>query len=256
VNDLAPIFARVAAINPIPDETDLPADAKAMTALLVAIDERTRTLQTNQTNQTNRVETSRHDVPKRGRTGAWLAVATFAAIVVIGGVVAFIGEESDNSPSAVAAQPEDPSRETVLASDATTRLLPRSMENAIGVDALLTVDRTAYDTSGPERLDIVLYADARVSDVDQPQDLVSRVIGLPGETIESRDGRVYINGSVLDEPYIKSPELWMPRFEPVTLGADELWLMGDNRQTGADSLFRGPIEVSLLRAKIIEISNP
>ena len=76
---------------------------------------------------------------------------------------------------------------------------------------------------------------------------------VPGETIESQSGPVYVNGSVLDEPYLKSPDILMPLFDSVTLGAEELWLMGDNR---ADSRFRGPIPVSLLRAKVIEISNP
>ncbi|MFV1963005.1 MAG: S26 family signal peptidase, partial [Acidimicrobiia bacterium] len=82
------------------------------------------------------------------------------------------------------------------------------------------------------------------------------VIGLPGETIEGRDGSVYVNGRLLDEPYLKNPDIPHPPFGPIMLGADELWLMGDNRQATGDSLYRGALVVTLLRGKITDIANP
>ena len=245
MTDLAPILMRVAAINPVPDETDLPASAIVGAALLDGIEERTRTMQTQQS------QSKQHDGRKRGRTGVVVAMATFAVVVVVGASIAFIGSRtSDVGPGATDAT------EVILFQDVTTRGGAQAMAHAIKPGAELLVDRSAYVTRSPERLDIVLYADVRVSDTAPARELVTRVIGLPGETIESRGGKVYVNDRSLDEPYVMNPQVPMSRFGPITLGADELWLMGDNRQVFGDSGFRGPIAVSLVRGKVVEIVNP
>ena len=56
---------------------------------------------------------------------------------------------------------------------------------------------------------------------------MKRIIGLPGETVAFENGRVLINGEVLDEPYEKSPCDW--NCPPVKLGPDEYYVVGDNR---------------------------
>ncbi|MCL1595711.1 MAG: signal peptidase I [Actinomycetia bacterium] len=245
MNDLAPILMRVAAINPVPDENDLPASAIVGAALLTSIEERTRTMQTQQS------QTKRPDERIKRRRGVVIAMATFAVVVVVGASIAFIGSQtSDVGPGATDAT------EVVLVEDVVTRLGPQSMADTIQPGAELLVDRSAYVTRSPERLDIVLYADVRVSDTGTAPELVTRVIGLPGETIESREGKVYVNDRSLDEPYLMNPQVPMSPFGPITLGVDELWLMGDNRQVFGDSGLRGPIAVSLLRAKVVEILNP
>jgi signal peptidase I len=74
--------------------------------------------------------------------------------------------------------------------------------------------------------------------------LVKRVIGLPGETIEVRHRDVYINGSKLVEPYaVHTDPVEFDRrdnFGPVTLGPDQFFMMGDNRDNSNDSRFWGP----------------
>jgi signal peptidase I len=73
--------------------------------------------------------------------------------------------------------------------------------------------------------------------------LVKRVIGLPGETLEVRHRNVYINGRQLDEPYVVHIDphevAGRDNFGPVTIPADQFFLMGDNRDNSNDSRFWG-----------------
>jgi len=245
MNDPVPIFERIAAINPVPDENDIPSSAMAATALLEVIDERTGTVQTQQT-QTKPVEG-----PKRRRTGVVVALTAFAVVIVVGGAIAFTGVRSQDVSSSG-------SVEVISLDDVIDRLRSGSMLDTIQAGALLTVDRSAYDSDLPERLDIVLYAEVRVSDVSAPPELVARVIALPGETVEIRNGAMYVNNRILDEPYVRDRQIPVTAIGPITLGADELWAIGDNRQQSGDSRMRfpGTLPISWLRGEIVEIANP
>lgn len=81
----------------------------------------------------------------------------------------------------------------------------------------------------PERGDIVVLKDPR----DPSQDLIKRIIALPGESVEIRDGKVYINDHYLEEPYIKSA--WHDNKSKIVIGEDEYFVMGDNRSNSLDS---------------------
>jgi len=76
-----------------------------------------------------------------------------------------------------------------------------------------------------------------------PDDLIKRVIGLPGETIEIRDNHVLVDGTSIDEPYL-AEDVQMSDMPPRTLRDDELWVMGDNRDFSSDSRRFGPIKVN------------
>ncbi len=76
-----------------------------------------------------------------------------------------------------------------------------------------------------------------------PDDLIKRVIGLPGETIEIRDNHVLVDGTSIEEPYL-AENVQMADMPPRTLRDDELWVMGDNRDFSSDSRRFGPIKVN------------
>jgi signal peptidase I len=81
------------------------------------------------------------------------------------------------------------------------------------------------------------------------KDLIKRVIALPGETIESREGQVYIGGRLLSEPYLPrgTQTLNLPLR---TIPADQYFVMGDNRTNSEDSRYFGPISKDLIVGKM------
>lgn len=123
-----------------------------------------------------------------------------------------------------------------------------SMEPTLAVGDRVLVNKLSYDLQDVDRGDIVVFsrpADWQTGDI---QDLIKRVVGLPGDTISSRDGRIYVDGEPLDEPWLDVGST-TPPFEQssgcvpaCTLGPDELFVLGDNRGNSSASNVYGPIE--------------
>ena len=110
-----------------------------------------------------------------------------------------------------------------------------SMENALHNGDNLIVDKLSYRFHDPERFDIIVFP-------FQFQDntyYIKRIIGLPGETVQIMDdGSIYINGEKLEENYgmeVIKPETIGRAAEPIELGDDEYFVMGDNRNNSSDS---------------------
>lgn len=77
-----------------------------------------------------------------------------------------------------------------------------------------------------------------------------RIIGLPGETIEIREGKVYINGEVLEEPYIdESYNQAKANFPPRKVPEYQYFVMGDNRDNSSDSRYWGTVDKELIQGK-------
>jgi len=92
--------------------------------------------------------------------------------------------------------------------------------------------RLAYLFHLPRRGDIVVFEYPR----DASRDFIKRVIGLPGETVEVRNNRVFINGQELDEPYLSAAaRTQMGNMAPVVVPLDAVFVMGDNRGNSSDS---------------------
>jgi signal peptidase I len=104
-----------------------------------------------------------------------------------------------------------------------------SMMPTIRSGERLLVDRLTYRLRSPRRGEVVVF---RVSG-EQRQLYIKRVIGVPGDTIVISDGRVYINGIVLDEPYLESSVLG--NFGPYAVPKGHVFVLGDNRNNSEDS---------------------
>ena len=126
-----------------------------------------------------------------------------------------------------------------------------SMENTLHNNDNLIVDKISLIFNDPSRFDVVVfYPYGDMSD----EYYVKRVIGLPGETIQIIDDTIYINGSELAENYGKEPIVYSgTASEPLTLGPDEYFVMGDNRTASFDSRYReiGPITRDKISGKVL-----
>jgi signal peptidase I len=110
------------------------------------------------------------------------------------------------------------------------------------------VNKLSYKVHDVHRGDIVVFTKPK-SEQSDIHDLVKRVIGLPGETVEGRDGHIYIDGKLLKEPYLKQAAVGAP-FSAQTLGDDEVWVMGDNRAESRDSRYFGPIKEKTIVGRV------
>jgi signal peptidase I len=139
------------------------------------------------------------------------------------------------------------------------------------------VSKLSYEFSDISQLDVIVFDDPRAG-FEQPDEdalerairnlkesiglatpqseFIKRVIGLPGDTVEGRDGSVFVNDVRLDEPYLKRPELPIRPFGPVEVPANSLFVMGDNRRASQDSRFFGPIPVDDVVGKAFVIIWP
>jgi len=120
-----------------------------------------------------------------------------------------------------------------------------SMEPTLKVGDRVLVNKLSYDFHNPRRGDIVVFGSPPGEDNPEIKDLIKRVIGLPNETVEGRDGRVYINGDPLKEPYLPAGTT-TSSFGPEKVPKGHLWVMGDNRSNSKDSRFFHTISEELV----------
>ena len=121
-----------------------------------------------------------------------------------------------------------------------------SMENMLSDGDNLIVDKITYRFSDPKRYDIIVFP----YQYEENTYFIKRIIGLPGETVQIVDGIIYIDGEALQESYgrevMKNSGL---AADPVTLGEDEYFVLGDNRNDSTDS--RDPSVGKIPRDRII-----
>jgi len=150
-----------------------------------------------------------------------------------------------------------------------------SMENNLLIGDHLLVNKLVFaPTASPIERALMPISTIKRGDVivfkypEEPErDFIKRVIGLPGETLEVREKKVYINGKPLDEPYVHflqppttSSELSevtsydvRERYGPVTIPSDQYFMMGDNRDNSQDSRYWGFMPRDLVKGKALVI---
>lgn len=119
-----------------------------------------------------------------------------------------------------------------------TRVEGQSMEPNLHTDQRLVVEKVSYRFHGPQRFDVVVLEMPSQGD----ELLIKRVIGLPGETVEIKDGHVYINDEQLQESF--TDEMTQPgRYGEVTVPPLHVYVLGDNRDRSNDSRSFGPVPI-------------
>ncbi|WP_036609053.1 signal peptidase I [Oribacterium sp. P6A1] len=113
----------------------------------------------------------------------------------------------------------------------TVEISGHSMEPGLSSGELVMVDTLKYKFFTPDRLDVVIFQK------NDSTENIKRVVGLPGETVVIQNGRIYINGTLLESDSISNISLAGIAEKPVQLMDDEYFLIGDNADSSEDSRF-------------------
>ena len=125
-----------------------------------------------------------------------------------------------------------------------------SMLDTLHENNIMGVSRLHYRLNEPQRGEIITC--------NYPEDgnklFVKRIIGLPGETIEIREGTVYIDGEPIAETYLTRVD--DQSMDPITLAKDEIFVMGDNRPVSRDSRAVGPLTLDEIYGRVLFVAFP
>lgn len=123
---------------------------------------------------------------------------------------------------------------------------PSMVPTLLEGDRVLVNKRAYGDGKIPPRGDIVVFDRPDVPTcrfgATAPDVLIKRVIGRPGETVSGKDGRIYIDDKMLDEPWFDNPPV-SKVFSPISVGEGQILVLGDNRLLSQDGSCFGPISV-------------
>ncbi|HUW01045.1 MAG TPA: signal peptidase I [Acidimicrobiales bacterium] len=125
-----------------------------------------------------------------------------------------------------------------------------SMQPTLDIGDRVLVNKLSYRSSEPSRGDIIVFKRPPGQPESEIKDLIKRVVGLPGETLEAVDGQVLVDGEPIDESYL--PDRTQTTNLPQTTVPDHtVFVMGDNRTESFDSRFFGPIDTDLIEGRAI-----
>lgn len=150
-----------------------------------------------------------------------------------------------------------------------------SMEDTLLINDRVMVNKLAYRVGDLQRGHIVVFDDPRGGAAPQEgileatrrniseavglsvprTEFIKRVVGLPGERVEIIDNQVLIDGTPIEEPYLKTGSL-MPDFGPVVVPAGEMFVMGDNRNSSQDSRYFGSVPTDTVVGRAFVIMWP
>jgi signal peptidase I len=136
----------------------------------------------------------------------------------------------------------------------TVHVIGYSMVPTLNNDDYVLATKVDLRFTTPTRGDIIILKDP----FDNSQDFVKRVVALPGERLKITDGRVYINGRLLEEPYLPKNDPWVTsnnwptdagNTDGAVIPAGHYFVMGDNRNHSSDSRVFGPISLNQIESR-------
>ncbi|MFZ3216776.1 MAG: signal peptidase I [Candidatus Acidiferrales bacterium] len=122
-----------------------------------------------------------------------------------------------------------------------------SMAPLLSDQERIFINKFVYRFEPIERGDVVVFW----YPLDHSKSFIKRVIGLPGDVIELRAGRLYVNGKELSEPYVPASYLDGSSYGPVQIPAGNYFVMGDHRDSSNDSRVFGPVSRPYIYGKAV-----
>ncbi|MGH9714156.1 MAG: signal peptidase I [Candidatus Acidiferrales bacterium] len=122
-----------------------------------------------------------------------------------------------------------------------------SMAPLLSDQERIFINKFVYRFEPIERGDVVVFW----YPLDRSKSFIKRVIALPGETVEVRAGRLYVDGRELVEPYVPANYLDGASYPPLTVPADCFFVMGDHRDSSNDSRVFGPVPRQYIYGKAV-----
>jgi signal peptidase I len=122
-----------------------------------------------------------------------------------------------------------------------------SMAPLISDQERIFINKFVYRFEPIERGDVVVFW----YPLDRTKSFIKRVVGLPGDEVEIRRGRVFINGNALEEPYVPPRYADVSGYGPLHIPAGEYFVMGDHRISSNDSRIFGPVPASYIYGKAV-----
>jgi len=122
-----------------------------------------------------------------------------------------------------------------------------SMAPLLSDQERIFINKFVYRFEPIERGDVVVFW----YPLDRSKSFIKRVVGLPGDSVEIRAGRLYVNGKELMEPYVPPNYLDGASYPPLTLPEDNFFVMGDHRDSSNDSRVFGPVSRQFIYGKAV-----
>ncbi len=123
-----------------------------------------------------------------------------------------------------------------------------SMEPTLTEGTRVLMNRLAYLSVSPQRGEVIVFGSPEAVGDYAPAELIKRVVGVAGDTVEGRGGHLYVNGARQVEPHLAEP-LSTSDFPPVEVPVEHVFVMGDNRHNSQDSRAFGPVPLDDVRGR-------